>query len=100
MRGASASGTSQKDVVLDHLDEVIDIVSGGAQRYRFNERQLFYRMRPIVMVETGRELLIKNFSRIITLRVRLRSFCRAGTHRALLGGSNTTVNLRTRVGVT
>jgi hypothetical protein len=66
MRGGSASGATQKDVVLDHLDEVIDIVSGGAQRYRFNERQLFYRMRPIVMAETGRELLIKNFSRIIT----------------------------------
>ena len=28
--------------MLDHLDEVIDIVSGGEKHYRFNERQLFY----------------------------------------------------------
>ena len=66
VRRPGAGVVSQKSVVLDHLDEVIDIVSGGEQRYRFNERQLFYRMRPIVMAETGNELLIKNFSRIIT----------------------------------
>ena len=34
--------------MLDHLDEVIDTVSGG-ERYRFNARQLFYALRPIVM---------------------------------------------------
>ena len=65
-RPGAGGPVSQKDIVLAHLDEVIDIVSGGAQRYRFNERQLFYRMRPIVMTETGRELMIGNFSRIIT----------------------------------
>jgi hypothetical protein len=65
-RGVSASGKSQKDVVLDHLDEVIDIVSGGALRYRFNERQLFYRLRPIVLEATGKELKLGNFTGIIT----------------------------------
>jgi hypothetical protein len=57
---------SQKSVVLDHLDEVIETVSGGTLRYRFNERQLFYALRPIVMAETGSELQIKNFTSIIT----------------------------------
>ena len=56
----------QKDVVLDHLDEVIDTVSGGEKRYRFNARQLFYALRPIVMEATGRELQIANFTQIIT----------------------------------
>ena len=51
-------------MVLDHLAEVIDAVS-GPERYRFNERQLFYAMRPIVMEETGEELKIGNFTRII-----------------------------------
>ena len=37
VRGASVSGESQKDVVLDHLAEVIDVVS-GPERYRFNDR--------------------------------------------------------------
>jgi hypothetical protein len=54
-RGGSASGTSQKAVVFDHMLEVIDIVS-GPERYRFSERQLFYRLRPIVFRETGQEL--------------------------------------------
>ena len=52
--------------MLDHLDEVIDIVSGGEKRYRFNARQLFYALRPIVMTETGQELKIGNFTSIIT----------------------------------
>ena len=54
VRRPGAGGASQKDVVLDHLDEVIEAVSGGAERYRFNARQLFYALRPIVMAETGR----------------------------------------------
>jgi hypothetical protein len=52
--------------VLDHLDEVIDTVRGGALRYRFNARQLFYALRPIVMEATGQELKIGNFTGIIT----------------------------------
>jgi hypothetical protein len=63
-RGVNASAVSQKDVVLNHLDEVIAAVS-GVEGYRFNSRQLFYALRPIVMNETGRELQLGNFTRII-----------------------------------
>jgi hypothetical protein len=65
-RRPNATGAkSQKDVVLDHLDEVIASV-GGDGEYRFNERQLFYALRPIVMNEMGDELKISNFKKIIT----------------------------------
>ena len=66
VRHPAASGASQKNVVLDNLDDVIDTVSGGDKQYRFNARQLFYALRPIVMVETGQELKIGNFTSIIT----------------------------------
>jgi hypothetical protein len=56
---------TQKDVVLDNLDTVIAEVSGDGE-FRFNERQLFYALRPIVMKETGEELKIGNFKTIIT----------------------------------
>ena len=58
-------GMTQKDVVLDNLDDVIAEVS-GEEGYRFNARQLFYALRPIVMDETGEELKIGNFTSIIT----------------------------------
>ena len=54
---------SQKDVVLENLEDVIADVSGG---YRFNARQVFYALRPIVMAELGAELQIGNFTSIIT----------------------------------
>jgi hypothetical protein len=57
--------TSQKNVVLDNLDDGIAAASGDGQ-YRFNERQIFYQLRPVVLDETGQELLISNFKRIIT----------------------------------
>ena len=60
-----AKGMSQKDVVLDNLDDAIAAVS-GEEGYRFNARQLFYFLRPIVMDETGKELKIGNFTSIIT----------------------------------
>ncbi len=63
--GANSEGTSQKDIVLDNLDDVIATVS-GEEGYRFNERQLFYALRPIVWNETGEELKIGNFKAIIT----------------------------------
>jgi hypothetical protein len=56
---------SQKDVVLDNLDDAIAAASGDGQ-YRFNERQIFYQLRKTVLEETGRELTITNFKRIIT----------------------------------
>lgn len=62
---ARAGSLSQKDVVLDNLDEAIAEVS-GEEGYLFGERQLFYWLRPIVMEETGKELKIDNFKKIIT----------------------------------
>ena len=65
VRRPGAGVVSQKDVVLDHLEEVIEAVSGGALRYRFNSRQLFYALRPIVKEETDKELQIGNFQGIL-----------------------------------
>jgi hypothetical protein len=56
---------TQKDVVLSNLDDVIADVSGDGE-FRFNSRQLFYGLRPIVMKETGEELKLGNFTGIIT----------------------------------
>ena len=64
-RPSGGSKRSQKDVVLDNLDDVIAEVS-GVEGYRFNARQLFYALRPIVMEETGEELKIGNFTSVIT----------------------------------
>ena len=49
----AGNGTSQKDIVLDNLDAVIAEVSGDGE-YRFNARQLFYALRPIVMAGAWR----------------------------------------------
>jgi hypothetical protein len=57
-------GGTQKDVVLDNLDAVIADVSGDGE-YRFNARQLFYGLRPIVMQELHQELKLGNFTKII-----------------------------------
>jgi hypothetical protein len=62
-RRPGGNKVSQKDVVLENLDDVIAEVSGG---YRFNARQLFYALRPIVMAELGAELQYGNFISIIT----------------------------------
>ena len=56
---------SQKDVVLANLDAVIASVSGDGE-YRFNTRQIFYQLRPIVLEETGEELKLGNYTAIIT----------------------------------
>jgi hypothetical protein len=56
---------SQKEVVLDNIADAI-AKAGGDGEFRFNERQLFYQLRPIVLEETGQELKIGNFKSIIT----------------------------------
>jgi hypothetical protein len=56
---------SQKDVVLDNLEDAIANTSGDGE-YRFNERQIYYQLRPIVFEETGQPLSINNFKAIIT----------------------------------
>jgi hypothetical protein len=59
------SGTSEKQVILDHLEEVIADVSGDGE-YRFNQRQLFYGLRPFIMEAFNKELQIGNFISVIT----------------------------------
>jgi hypothetical protein len=61
----SAKGNSQKDIVLDNLEAVIATVSDAGE-FRFNARQLFYALRPIVKDELDRTLEIENFTKIIT----------------------------------
>jgi hypothetical protein len=51
--------------VLDNLDAVVAEVSGDG-RYRFNQRQLLYKLRPIVRNELGEDLTTTNFAAIIT----------------------------------
>jgi hypothetical protein len=59
------SGTSEKQVILDHLEEVIADVSGDGE-YRFNQRQPFYGLRPFIMEAFNKELQIGNFISVIT----------------------------------
>ena len=61
----NAGRRTQKSVVLDNLDTAIAKASGEGQ-YRFNLRQLFYVIRPIVAEELGAELKYNNFEGIIT----------------------------------
>jgi hypothetical protein len=65
VRRLGSKDTSQKEVVLDNLDDVIAEVS-GEEGYRFNARQLFYALRPIVMDATGAELKSSYLSDILT----------------------------------
>jgi hypothetical protein len=62
--GASAT-TTQKDIVLDNLDNARADVSGGGQ-YRFNPRQILYVVRKFVSDILGKFLTTKNFDNIIT----------------------------------
>ena len=56
---------SMKAIVLDNLDDAVNTVSGD-QQFRFNQRQVFYVLRDIVMKELGKELKEGNFNGIIT----------------------------------
>jgi hypothetical protein len=64
-RPSAGNRQTQKDVVLERLDEAIADASGDG-RYRFNERQIFYQLRPIVLEETGQPLQIGHFKAILT----------------------------------
>jgi hypothetical protein len=63
-RPQGRSGVNQKSIVLDNLDAVIAEV-GGDGEFRFNERQVFYRLRKIVTDEIKEELKEPNFKAII-----------------------------------
>jgi hypothetical protein len=51
--------------MLGHLDAVIAEVSDDGE-YRFNPRQLLYKLRPIIRNEIGQELTTPNFNGILT----------------------------------
>ena len=51
--------------MLDNLDAAIAKVSDDG-KYRFNQRQLLYVLRPIVREELDKELTVDNFTKIIT----------------------------------
>jgi Topoisomerase 6 subunit A/Spo11, Toprim domain len=64
-RPTSGDRTSQKDIVLENLDQAIADVSGDGA-FRFGERQLLYVIRKIVSDEIGGTLTTANFKNIIT----------------------------------
>ena len=64
-RPTSGDRTSQKDIVLENLDQAIADVSGDGE-FRFGERQLLYVIRKIVSDEIGETLTTANFKNIIT----------------------------------
>jgi hypothetical protein len=64
-RPTSGDRTSQKDIVLENLDQAIADVSGNGQ-FRFNQRQVLYVLRKIVHDATGATLTTANFANIIT----------------------------------
>lgn len=63
-QSASETGT-HKDIVLRNLASAVEKASGGGQ-YRFNQRQLYYVLRPVVADRSGKELDWGNFQKIIT----------------------------------
>jgi hypothetical protein len=62
---STAERLTQKDVVLDNLDDVIAKVSGDGE-FRFIARQLLYKLRPIVRDEIDETLTTAHFNTIIT----------------------------------
>jgi hypothetical protein len=62
---ASPERLTQKAVILDRLNEGITKASGDSQ-FRFNQRQLFYVLRPFVIEALGVEPSWDNFCAIIT----------------------------------
>jgi DNA topoisomerase VI subunit B len=64
-RPNAGNKVSQKDIVLDNLDQAIADVSDDGQ-FRFGERQVLYVIRKIVRDEIGETLTTANFKNIIT----------------------------------
>jgi Topoisomerase 6 subunit A/Spo11, Toprim domain len=64
-RPTSGDRTSQKDIVLETLDQAVADVSGDGE-FRFGERQVLYVIRKIVRDEIGETLTTANFKNIIT----------------------------------
>src|SRR5262249_27404433 len=64
-RPTAGGRISQKDIVLDNLEDAIATVSGNGG-FRFNERQVLYVIRKIVHDEIGETLTTANFKSIIT----------------------------------
>jgi hypothetical protein len=64
MRPAADLKRDQKSVVFEHMEEQIRIASDN-RRYRFNWRQVFYKIRPIVAKAIGEQLQWKNFEGIV-----------------------------------
>lgn len=62
---AIAAGMTHKDIILRNILDGVEKASGGGI-YRFNQRQLFYVLRPIVISEAGKEPSWENFCKIIT----------------------------------
>ncbi|MCB8820916.1 toprim domain-containing protein [Microvirga rosea] len=58
-------GLTQKAIILCRLEEGVAKASGNGA-YRFNQRQLFYVLRPFVIAALGTEPSWDNFCRIIT----------------------------------
>jgi hypothetical protein len=65
--GGPIKVTSQKDVILSHLDESVSKASGDG-RYRFSLRQLFYAVRPFVLDALAKEPEYDYFAQVITER--------------------------------
>ena len=56
---------SQKEIVFANLEAAVAKVSKDG-RYRFNQRHLFYELRPILIEATGNEPEYETFARILT----------------------------------
>jgi hypothetical protein len=62
---ALSEDLTQKSVFLSHLEEGVAKASGNGA-YRFNQRQLFYVLRPYVIEALGAEPSWENFCRVVT----------------------------------
>jgi hypothetical protein len=62
---AASEAVTQKAVILARLNEGVAMTSGNGE-YRFNQRQLFYVLRPFVEQALGVEPTWSNFTGIIT----------------------------------